>query len=185
MLLFNIKIFEKMKIKSNTFIRAFVAMLLLTVVSCTNLDETLRSTIDRPTAEQTITAQELLNTVYIDLELFSDPAIYFAMQEHSSDELIGPTRGGDWDDNGQWRQMHSQSWTADHPFVGNVFNRLLTGVFNANEVIAFGSAEADQVAQALFLRSLFIWCVADLYGQVPFREAGKCGNSTPHLGILP
>jgi hypothetical protein len=168
-----------MKIKLNTFIRAFFAISLLTVVSCTNLDETLRSTIDRPTAEQTITAQELLNTVYIDLELFSDPAIYFAMQEHSSDELIGPTRGGDWDDNGQWRQMHSQSWTADHPFVGNVFNRLLTGVFDANEVIAFGNSEPDQIAQALFLRSLFMWCVADLYGQVPFREAGSSFSEAP------
>jgi hypothetical protein len=167
-----------MKIKVNAFLTAFVAISAL-MVSCTNLEEELRSTVDSSVRDETVTPQQLLNTVYIDLELFSDPAIYFAMQEHSSDELIGPTRGGDWDDNGQWRQMHSQTWTADHPFVGNVFSRLLTGVFDSNQVIAFESADSGQVAQALFLRSLFVWCVADLYGQVPFREAGSSLAESP------
>ena len=160
----------------NKLMYGFIALAML---SCTDLEEDLRSSVDRSVAEDVITAQELLNTVYVDLELFTDPAITFAMQEHSSDELIGPTRGGDWDDNGQWRQMHSQEWTADHPFVGNVFNQLLTGVFDSNEVIAFPNSDASQVAQALFLRSFYMYWVADLYGQVPFREAGSSFADSP------
>ncbi|MEM6718705.1 MAG: RagB/SusD family nutrient uptake outer membrane protein [Bacteroidota bacterium] len=153
----------------------------LAIISCTDLDEELRSTVDGDQANAIVTAEQLLSGAYVNLELFSDPAIYFAMQEHSSDELIGPTRGGDWDDNGQWRQMHTQEWTPDHPFVGNVFNRLLTGTFNANQVIAFPSAEPGQIAQALVLRSLFMACVADLYGQVPFREAGSSFLDAPQI----
>jgi hypothetical protein len=167
----------KMDIRiSRQIIAAFCA---LAVISCTDLEEDLRSTVDGEDANAIVTGDQLLSGAYVNLELFSDPAIYFAMQEHSSDELIGPTRGGDWDDNGQWRQMHTQEWTPDHPFVGNVFNRLLTGTFNANQVIAFPSSDASQVAQALFLRSLFVYCVADLYGQVPFREAGSSFLDAP------
>jgi hypothetical protein len=34
----------------------------------------------------------------------------------STDAMVGPTRGGDWDDAGVWRQLHTY-W--DHPEVRN------------------------------------------------------------------
>ena len=38
----------------------------------------------------------------------------YALWEMTTDELIGPTRGGDWDDNGAWRVLHSHKFDADH-----------------------------------------------------------------------
>jgi hypothetical protein len=32
----------------------------------------------------------------------------------SSDGLVKPTRGGDWDDNARWRQIHAHTWAPDH-----------------------------------------------------------------------
>jgi hypothetical protein len=32
------------------------------------------------------------------------------MDEMSTDAMVGPTRGGDWDDAGVWRQLHAYTW---------------------------------------------------------------------------
>jgi hypothetical protein len=36
------------------------------------------------------------------------------MDEMSTDAMVGPTRGGDWDDAGVWRQLHTHTWAPDH-----------------------------------------------------------------------
>jgi hypothetical protein len=44
-------------------------------------------------------------SAYEGLRGFETQGQMFAL-EMSSDALVGPTRGGDWDDNGEWRQIH-------------------------------------------------------------------------------
>ncbi len=34
-----------------------------------------------------------------------------ALQEVTTDEMVVPTRGQDWDDGGNWRRLHLHSWT--------------------------------------------------------------------------
>ena len=38
----------------------------------------------------------------------------YALAEVSSDELMVPTRGTDWGDNGVWRNLHDHNWDAVH-----------------------------------------------------------------------
>jgi hypothetical protein len=45
-------------------------------------------------------------SAYEGLRGFETQGQMFALDEMSSDALVGPTRGGDWDDNGEWRQIH-------------------------------------------------------------------------------
>ena len=151
------------------------ALLLITAVSCTKLDEHLNSTL---TNSQTANALGsagvglLLQGAYLDLGgTFNAQDLVFSLEENSSDESLVPTRGGDWDDNGVWRVVHNHTWNADHGQVLNVFNSLNKINFDATNVLGF-SPSAQQAAEAKFLRALSLYYLLDLYGQYPVRNPG-------------
>lgn len=95
----------------------------------------------------------------------------YALTEVSTDELLVPTRGTDWGDNGVWRTLHAHTWGPTHQYVLGVWNDKNSAVLRATEVIDPSSnATASQVADAKFLRAYNMWLVMDMYGQVPFRN---------------
>ena len=141
--------------------------------SCTKLEEKLRSDVPRTEAERLSNVNALLKATYDGLQLpFQDQANVWALQEHSTDEALPPTRAGDWDDKGVWRVLHTHTWNADHTYVRDVFNNLLGVTFNATNVLSF-NPNAQQAAEAKFLRAFAMFTVLDLYGQVPYREPGE------------
>jgi starch-binding outer membrane protein, SusD/RagB family len=95
----------------------------------------------------------------------------FALSELSTDAMVGPTRGGDWDDNGAWRQIHAHTWSSVHVQVRNTWNILLSNIYNCNQVI-YNNGSAQDVSEARFLRAFYYYNVIDFYGQVPHREKG-------------
>ncbi|MCX8020942.1 MAG: RagB/SusD family nutrient uptake outer membrane protein [Chitinophagaceae bacterium] len=99
---------------------------------------------------------------------FVDQTRWWACQEHSSDECVGPTRGGDWDDNGIWRVYHNHRWTADHTFLTDTYRELLQAQFAATAVLD-NNPTPQQAAEARFIRALAMWAVLDGWDQVPFR----------------
>ena len=104
----------------------------------------------------------------------------YALTEVTTDELLVPTRGTDWGDNGVWRTLHQHTWGPTHPYVLTVWNDKNQGVLRATEVIhPLSNATAEQVAHAKFLRAYNMWIVMDFYGQVPFREATQPVQELP------
>jgi hypothetical protein len=99
---------------------------------------------------------------------FEDQSRFWAAQEHSSDECVGPTRGGDWDDNGIWRVYHNHRWTADHSFLTDTYRELAQAQFAATTVLD-NSPTPVQAAEARFIRALVMWAALDGWDQVPFR----------------
>ncbi len=144
--------------------------LLLTIVflSCTKLKEDFRGELEQSNTS-TITADQLLTSAYRSLDgPFQFGDLWHAMQ-HSSDETIGPTRGGDWDDNGLWRALHAHTWNADHGILRGAYNGLLRAQFSASNVLQF-KPSTQQAAEARFIRALTIFEVLDGWDQVPYRE---------------
>lgn len=159
-------------------------LLALTIASCTKLHEDLGSTL---TNEQTAGAlgpagtQLLLEAAYTDVGgPFTGDGQIFSLEQHSSDESLVPTRGGDWDDNGDWRVIHSHTWNADHSQILGVFNSLNRLNFDATNVLAFNPTP-QQGAQARFLRALALYYLLDLYGQYPFRNPGDNLLNAPEV----
>src|SRR2546421_939351 len=142
---------------------------------CT-LKEKLNSTLTDQQAQDILKKSTdvsvLLTAAYRDLNVFQNQDGPFSLEENSSDEMLVPTRGSDWDDNGVWRVVHSHNWNADPSQVGNSFNALLKTVFDATNVLAF-NPNAQQAAEAKFIRAFAMYSVLDLYGQVPYRQAGE------------
>jgi hypothetical protein len=149
-------------------------------VSCTNLEEeVLDGVVVANTAGGTVNAGSLLVSAYDGLQSFMTQGQMFALDEMSTDALVGPTRGGDWDDNATWRQIHTHTWAPDHNEVRNAWNALLSQTYNCNLVIENGTA--SQVTQARFLRAFYYYNVIDLFGQVPYREAGSALTEDPKV----
>ncbi len=136
--------------------------------NCTDLEKDLGSGLTREQANSSANAREFINNNYTDLQSFATQDLIFALQEHSGDAVIGPTRGGDWDDNGVWRVLHLHEWTTENPYILNTFNSLSGGVYNSIEALQI--AEGEERGEALFLQSWFVYHLFDLYGQVPFRQ---------------
>jgi hypothetical protein len=150
------------------------------LAGCTKLNENLKSTF---TSEQVATqpgsTDLLVAGAYTDLTaLMHNQDRLFSLEENSTDESLVPTRGGDWDDNGVWRVVHSHAWTADHDQILQTFNLLNKLNFDATNVLLFNPT-ASQVAQAKFLRSLALFYQIDLFGQYPIRQPGEDLRKAP------
>ncbi len=150
-------------------------LVLVTAVGCTKLDEHLNSTLTNTQTANALGSAGvglLLQAAYSDIGgPFTAQDLIFSLQENTTDESLVPTRGGDWDDNGVWRVVHSHGWDANHSQVLNVYNALNKINFDATNVLAF-SPSAQQAAEARFIRALSLYQLLDLYGQFPVRNPG-------------
>jgi hypothetical protein len=159
-----------MKIKA-----LFLMSVALGAFACTDLKETLNEDLNKDVAEEYLNSKadvsSLLRGCYEGLRVFDTQDLIWAAQQHTTDETIGPTRGGDWDDNGIWRVLHDHTWTPDHAFLANTFNNLLQTVFATTNLLTF-DASAQQKAEARFIRAYVMYTIADGWGQVPFRQPG-------------
>lgn len=150
---------------------ALIFSLLSSIVffSCSKLDEEFRGEVEQ-SASGSITASQILGNAYSSMNNpFMDQSRFWAAQQHTSDETIGPTRGPDWDDNGVWRVLHSHNWNADHGFLRDTYRELLQAQFAAANVMQFNPS-TQQAAEARFIRALVMFAVLDGWDQVPYRE---------------
>jgi hypothetical protein len=163
--------------KRNNIIRSvlFVSTIILGV-SCTNLDEEI---LDGKDSTNSIEAKGVLQSAYEGLRNFQGQGQMFTMDEMSTDALVGPTRGGDWDDNGKWRAFHTHEWDATNTEIRDAWNSLLVPIYNCNLVIENGTPA--QIVEARFLRAFYYFNVIDLFGQAPYRELNSSLQDFPKV----
>lgn len=158
------------------------AAISLVGLSCTDLEvEELDSqVVDNAAGGAPINPTELLASSYRDLGTFTDQAGVYSLFDHTSDEMIPPTRGTDWGDNGVWRTLHTHNWDPTHAFVLSSWNILNERIFKTNQILS-ANPSAQEEAEAKFMRAFFMWHVMDLYGKVPFRDVDEGVNVDPRV----
>ena len=91
-----------------------IAGLVFIVPACTNLDEELYSDLDAASffksEDEYISA---LGAAYANFTTMGSHSNIWSTNELSSDELVVPTRGGDWYDGGVLLQVHQHTYTPD------------------------------------------------------------------------
>jgi|SRR5258706_1101468 len=123
-----------------------------------------------------------LQNAYFALREFGDQANFYALHEISSDELLCPTRGTDWGDNGVWRTVHQHTWDASHPYILDAWNRLNSHQYNLYQLLAPESnATAAQAAEGKFLRAFNMFYILDMYRQIPVRETTDAASAIPKV----
>ena len=101
---------------------------------------------------------------------------YYNLSEISTDEMVVPTRGSDWYDNGTWLETHRQQWTATSPgtlsFMNGAWNTAMGGVARANTFLdAVQSSSVPNItsirAEARTLRAFYYYLLLDMFGGAP------------------
>ncbi len=167
--------------------------LLVTIInqSCTNLDEEL---YDSVTPSNFFTTQEefisALGAAYTRFADWATSDGTMALQETTTDEMVVPTRGQDWDDGGNWRRLHLHSWTKEDYQMSNGWDFGFAGVNTANRLIyqfqtLVESGQVDQtladgfIAELQTVRGFFYWQLIDMFGNVPLVTDFANAESAP------
>lgn len=123
-----------------------------------------------------------LATGYADLRGFADQANLYALLEVTSDELLVPTRGTDWGDNGIWRSLHAHTWDGTHAYILAAWNNLNSNIYRLNQLLADETeASAAQRAQGKFLRAFNMYYLLDLFRQIPMRDVNSKVSDIPEV----
>ena len=115
-----------------------------------------------------------LASVYAQLRSTNDD--YYNLSEITTDEMVVPTRGSDWYDNGQWLDVHRQTFGANSPaglsLINGAWTNLFQGVARAN-VVLNGIANTNftskpvVTAELRVLRAFYYYLLMDFFGGVP------------------
>ena len=144
-------------------------------VGCTKLNQEFGGelTADQVSSGGNTNTAALLSGLYNSMQgLFQDQAGIYALWEMTTDELIGPTRGPDWDDNGVWRVLHAQKYDGENQRIVDAFKNLNGIDFGATDLLRY-SPTPQQAAEARFLRALADFMLLDGWGQVNYRDPGE------------
>src|SRR5690606_34402385 len=125
-------------------------------------------------------AKALLEGLYNGLSFYTDQANIYSLNQHPTAEIIPPTRGVDWGDNGVWRTLHSHTWDATHAQVLNSWNYLNERSYVCEQILA-SNPTPQQAAEAKALRSMFMWHIMDFWGQVPRRTVDQGVDDLPSV----
>src|SRR5439155_7660023 len=97
---------------------------------------------------------------------------YIILNDLTTDVAIVPTRGSDWYDNGQWLDLHRQTWTANSSgtlaFVNGAWNDMFGAVAKANLMIDVitkansGAAGDTTLAELRVLRAWDYYMLTDM-----------------------
>jgi starch-binding outer membrane protein, SusD/RagB family len=157
------------------------ALGIVTLAACTKLEPELKDPNSiAPTTAGGAPATPSISAVYEQLNgLTGGQGNWFGMQEHTTDEVMGPTRGTDWDDFGTWRRLHLHTWGPDHNQLRDTWNQLNGALFQTTLVAESSTATPQVRAEGQFLRSYFRYLVCDLYGQVQSRPATAPAAAIP------
>lgn len=164
-----------------SYILPAAAVSVLAITSCSKLDPKLEAPNSiAPTQAGGAPSAPSIAAVYEQLnQLTGGQGNWFGLQEHSTDEIMGPTRGTDWDDFGTWRRLHLHTWGPDHNQINDTWNGLNGALFQTT-LIAETKTGLEK-AEGQFLRAYFRFLTCDIYGQVQSRAATAPANAIPDV----
>lgn len=174
------------------------ALLGLTVLSCTNLDETL---YDRVADDQFGTTdneiQALVGGAYSSLRGFSDAIsnafptceYVFFLDEVVSDEATIPTRGTDWYDGGRYQEAQRHQLSPANGMVLSSWRYCYAGISKVNAIIyqINKSGLTEEAKRPIFaelrsIRAYYYYNLLNWFGNVPivtnFEDQSLPSNST-------
>ncbi|CAN5917635.1 RagB/SusD family nutrient uptake outer membrane protein [soil metagenome] len=149
--------------------------------ACTNLTEVPQDALTPDNAFRS-DAEVLAGVASVYAGLRGTMWEYYNLSEISTDEMIVPTRGQDWYDNGRWLEIYKQNWTANSGStledVNGAWNVLFSGVARANLMIdvitkAGGPTAPQTLAELRTLRAWYYYMLMDFFGGVPLVTSTK------------
>src|SRR5207245_482587 len=148
---------------------------LFVITGYSGLDPEVSSVNASDVKDVGLAARAALAGVYAGLRNTAGEGEYWGVSEVSTDEIVVPTRGSDWFDNGTWLETHRQTWSANSPgtlsFLNNAWNTSYAGIARANVLLdALTKVTVPNQprieGEARFLRAFYYYLLMDLFGGV-------------------
>ncbi|MEJ8817193.1 RagB/SusD family nutrient uptake outer membrane protein [Lacibacter sp. H407] len=169
-----------MKTNMKSYVAGVAVAFALFASSCTKLEPELGGNESvAPPKQDGAPTPPTISSVYGSLNQLISQENWYALNEHTTDELLGPTRGTDWDDFGTWRRLHLHTWAGDHNQINNVWNGLNGALFQTTLAAELLTGQAQ--AEGKFLRSYFRFLMIDAFGQMQTRPATAPASSIPNV----
>jgi len=152
--------------------------------SCTKLDTDVYSSYSEQTFPKT-PEQFIAVTGPVYTSARGYFADYFDLQTSGSDEVIIPTRGGDWFDGGKWRDMHFHTWSPSHEVVRNAWNWGFNAIGTCNRVLSVLEKSEDSaqktrtLAEIKTMRAWYYYLMMDTYGNIPLVTVFGTDSTLP------
>ena len=152
---------------------ALLVPLLFAAQTCTNLTEVPHDALTSIKSDAEVLAG--MTSVYAQLRS-TEWVGYITLQDLTTDVSIVPTRGSDWYDNGQWLDLHRQTYTSNSSgtlaFLNGAWNDLFSGIAKANLMIDVvektpSATQARTLAELKGLRAWYYYMLQDMFGGAP------------------
>ncbi|MEO6526930.1 MAG: RagB/SusD family nutrient uptake outer membrane protein [Gemmatimonadaceae bacterium] len=149
--------------------------------ACTNLTEVPQDALTPNNAFRS-DAEVLAGVASVYAGLRGTEWGYINLSEISTDEIIVPTRGQDWYDNGRWLEIFKHTWGPNSGSalddMNGMWNDLFAGVARSNLMIdvitkAGGANSATTLAELRTLRAWYYYMLQDMFGGVPLVTTTK------------
>lgn len=105
---------------------------------------------------------------------------WFNPQEATSDELIVPTRGGDWFDNGDWLAYSRHTWTSQHGPINGMWGFIFGNISTLNSLVPKVSTNKKAVDELRAIRAIYYYMAISSFGNVPIvtNDTDAAGTKT-------
>lgn len=153
-------------------------LLVIIFTACTDLEAPVYDKV----SEFWRTEQEIAAGVapaYSGLRSIIFPFGIYSLNELSTDEIIVPRRGLNWNDNGVWEQMWKHTWDSNHFLIGIGWGNIFSGIAEIDLIIQSLlqiEIEPDDLrrieAELKTVRALYYYIALDLFGNIPINIDG-------------
>lgn len=162
-----------------------LALFVLAYSSCTKLDTKVYNQIENDNFWQTdaqIAAG--IAPVYTQLRDFGTWN-YSELTEVSTDEIVIPIRGNDWQDGGAHQRIFYHQWTIDDGTVNSAWGSIFGGIGKCNFILDVVNglsqkpANIDDInAELKVMRAYYYFMALDMFGNVPIVSSFKTDPTT-------
>ncbi|MFM1913115.1 MAG: hypothetical protein RIR51_953 [Bacteroidota bacterium] len=92
---------------------------------------------------------------------------WFNPSEATTDELIVPTRGGDWYDGGDWLHYANHTWGPQHGPINGCWGFIFGNISQINQLIPVVESNISAVSELKAVRAFYYFLAIDAFGNVP------------------
>ena len=163
-----------------------LAVSALGLAACHDLTEQPASAIT-PTSYFLNTTQVNSGLAGVYSGLRASESNYWQISEASSDEVIVPTRGSNWNDNGRWVELWQHTWGpasgAGRNIINDTYNEISSSIAKANanlqslQLAPQSPTVAQASAEIRALRAWYYYMLQDAFGGVPLVLQPSLSNS--------